>query len=190
MTANYRALVHTTSLLVPVLAEATSPPLTVVILCLMVVVYVAEEFLRLRGRHLPLASNFTIKMSRSNEKDHFITAPAFLAIGIILVLLVFPRSIAYASIVIVAVGDPLAGWVGGKFGRLHIGLKSLEGFAIGTLAAFSLTLFLVPASIGIIGSIVGMILELSGILDDNLTIPLGSGTVMYLATALLPHATA
>jgi dolichol kinase len=127
-------------------------------------------------------------MSRSNERNHFITPPVFLAVGIIFVLLVFPRTIAYASIGIVAVGDPLAAYVGGRFGRRHVGRKSLEGFAIGTLAAFALTLFLVPPSIGAIGSIAGMMLELAGVLDDNLTIPLGSGTAMYLATALLTHA--
>ena len=127
-------------------------------------------------------------MSRSNERNHFVTAPVFLAVGIILVLLIFPRNIAYASIVIVAVGDPLAAYVGGRFGRTHVGRKSLEGFAIGTFAAFALTLFLVPPSVGAIGSMVGMTLELAGILDDNLTIPLGSGTVMYLATIILAHA--
>ena len=190
MTVNYRALIHASSLLVLVLAEVTSIRLAVATLCLVVVVYVAEEFLRLGGKRLPLFYEFTMKMSRSNERNHFITPPVFLAVGVILVLLIFPRNIAYASITIVAVGDPLAAYAGGKFGRRHVGRKSLEGFAIGTFAAFALTLFLVPPSIGAIGSIVGMIVELAGNLDDNLTIPLSSGTAMYLTTALLAHAMA
>jgi len=188
LTANYRAVIHASSLLVLVLAELTSIRLAVAVLCLAVVLYVAEEFLRLGGRRLPWMSKFTMKMSRPNEMNHFITPPVFLAVGIILVLLIFPRSIAYASIAIVAVGDPLAAYAGGRFGRSHIGRKSLEGFAFGTLVAFALTLFLVPASVGAIGSIVGMIVELAGVLDDNLTIPVSSGTAMYLTTALLAHA--
>ena len=188
LTSNYRALIHASSLLVLVLAEATSTRLAVVALCLVVVVYVAEELLRLGGRRLPLFYELTMKMSRSNERNHFITPPVFLAVGIILVLLIFPRNIAYASITIVAVGDPIAAYVGGRLGRRHVGRKSLEGFAIGTFAAFALTLFLIPPSIGAIGSIAGMILELVGVLDDNLTIPLASGTAMYLATALLTRA--
>jgi dolichol kinase len=188
LTANYRALIHASSLLVLVLVEATSKRLAVATLCLVVVVYGAEEFLRLRGRRLPLFYELTVKMSRSNERKHFIAPPVFLAVGIILVLLIFPRNIAYASITIVAIGDPLAAYAGGKLGRRRVGRKSLEGFAIGTFAAFALTLFLVPPSIGAIGSIVGMIVELAGVLDDNLTIPLSSGTAMYLATALLAHA--
>lgn len=188
MTANYRALIHASSLLVLVLVEATTKRLAVATLCLVVVVYGAEEFLRLRGRRLPLFYELTMKMSRSNERKHFIAPPVFLAVGIILVLLIFPRNIAYTSITIVAIGDPLAAYAGGKLGRRHVGRKSLEGFAIGTFAAFALTLFLVPPNIGAIGSIVGMIVELAGVLDDNLTIPLSSGTAMYLATALLAHA--
>jgi dolichol kinase len=156
-------------------------------LCLVVAVYVAEELLRLRGKHLPFFSTFTMKMSRSNEKNHFITPPVFLAIGIIFVLILFPRNIAYASIAIVAVGDPIAAYVGGRFGRRHVGGKSLEGFTLGTFAAFAATLFLVPPSVGVIGSTVGMVLELAGVLDDNLTIPICSGAAMYFATALSAH---
>lgn len=190
MTVNYRALIHASSLLVLVFADVTSIRLAAATLCLVVVVYVAEECLRLGGRQVPLFHKLIKKLSRSNEKNHFITPPVFLALGIILVLLIFPKNIAYGSITIVAIGDPLAAYAGGKLGRRHIGRKSLEGFAIGTFAAFALTLFLVPPSIGAIGSIVGMIVELTGVLDDNLTIPVSSGTAMYLAMALLAHAIA
>lgn len=170
------------------MVEITSRRLTVAALCVVTSAYAAGEWQRLRGRSVPLLSRFTLKMSRSNETNHFITAPVFLSVGIILVLLIFPRNIAFASIANVAVGDPLAAYFGARFGRTHVGRKSLEGFAIGTCASFALTLFLVPPSIGVIGSVVGMILELAGVLDDNLTIPLGSGTAMYLATVLLIHA--
>jgi phytol kinase len=185
LTANCRAIVHALSLIVPIFAQVTCKRLTVATLCIVVIVYVAEEMLRLRGRYLPLLSEFTLKMSRSNEKEHFITPPVLLAIGIMFVLLLFPRSIAYSSIAIVAVGDPTAAYVGGRFGRRHVGSKSLEGFTFGTFAAFVLTLFLVPPGIGLIGSTAGMVLELTGVLDDNLTIPLGSAGAMYFATALL-----
>jgi len=190
LATSHRACIHACSILIPILVETTSRLLTMAALCVVTATYVAGELQRLRGRRVPLLSNFTLKLSRSNERNHFITPPVFLAVGIILVLLIFPRNIAYASIAIVAIGDPLAAYVGGRFGRRRVGRKSLEGFAIGTFAAFALTLFLVPPSIGAIGSIAGMILELAGVLDDNLTIPLGSGTAMYLATALLTHAAA
>ena len=155
----------------------------------MSVTYVAEEFLRLRGIHVPLISEFTLKMSRHGEADHFIAAPVILAFGIILVLLLFPRNIAYASIGIVAVGDPIAAYVGRRFGRRFVGRKTWEGFAAGTIVAFLSTLLIVQPIVGAVGSVAGMILELSGIPDDNLTITLASAMAMYLVTAfmMLPH---
>jgi dolichol kinase len=187
LAANYRALIHASSILVLVLVEVTSKALTLAALCMVTAAYVTEELLRLHGTCVPLISRFTLKMSRLNERNHFIARPVFLAVGIILVILLFPRNIAYASIAIVAIGDPVATCVGGEFGRRHFGRKSWEGFAAGTCAAFALTLFLVSPIVGAIGSIAGMILELTGILDDNVTIPLGSGIAMFLATALLAH---
>lgn len=185
LVAVYRGVVHASSILVPVLVEVSSKPLTLAALCIVTGVYVAEELLRLKGKTVPLISEFTVKMSRPDERGRFITRPVFLAVGIILVLLVFPRNIAYASIVVGGIGDPVAACVGEEFGRRHVGRKSLEGFAAGTSAAFATTLILVSPIVGAIGSIAGMILELTGILDDNLTIPLGSGTAMLLASTLL-----
>jgi dolichol kinase len=190
LAVDYRALVHASSILVPVLVEATSKPLTLAALCVVTVAYVAGELLRIRGRHVPLISSFTLKMSHPDERDHFIARPVFLAVGIILVLIIFPRNIAYASIAILAIGDPVAAHFGHHFGRRHVGRKSWEGFAAGTCAAYVVTLLVVSPIIGAVGSIVGMILELTGVLDDNLTIPLGSGAMMSLATVLLSQATA
>lgn len=185
MALNCRSLVHLSSILVPVLVEVTSKPLTLAALCGVTVGYVAEELLRLRGRPVPLISQFTLRMSRQDERSHFIAAPVFLAVGIILVLLLFPRNIAYASIVIVAIGDPVAAYVGGEHGRRRVVGKSWEGFAAGAFAAFLPSLVLLPPIVGAIGSITGMLLELIGGIDDNLTIPIGSGAVMFLISVLI-----
>jgi len=182
---SYRPLVHLSSILVPVLVEVASKPLILAVLCAVTLGYVAEEILRVGGTPVPIISRFTLRMSRQHERSHFITAPVFLAVGIILVLLLLPRNIAYASIVVVAVGDPVAAYVGGEHGRRRVGGKSLEGFAAGAFAAFLPTLMLVPPIVGAIGSIAGLLLELFGGLDDNLTIPIGSGAAMFLASALL-----
>lgn len=185
MAANFRPLVHVSSLLVPVFAEVISKPLTIVALCIVAAIYVSEELLRLKGRSLPLILSFTLRMSRPNERSHFIARPLYLALGVVLVLILLPRNVAYASIAIVAVGDPVAAYIGTRFGRMHVGSKSLEGFVAGTCASFAAALFLVSPVIAATGSIIGMLLELSGFLDDNLTIPVGSGIMMMLATTII-----
>ena len=185
MASVQRNLVHASALLVPVLVEATSKILIMAALSILTAVYVLEEFLRLRGRNLPLVTQFTLKMSRPNEKTHFITRPVYLAAGVILALLLFPKSIAFASIVIVGIGDPVAAYVGAKFGRKRIGGKTLEGFMAGSIAAFLATLFVIAPIIGAIGSIAGMLIEFAGIFDDNFTIPVGAGIAMIAASSLL-----
>lgn len=169
------------------MVEAGSELLTITALCAITVAYIVEEWLRLRGRRVPLISAFTLRMSRPDERDHLIARPIFLAAGIILALLLFPRNIAYASIIILAIGDPIAAYVGGRFGRRRVGSRSWEGFVAGTCAAYIPTVLIVSPILGVVGSVVGMLLELTGILDDNLTIPLGSGIAMFLATVLLKH---
>lgn len=185
LTPDYRPMVHVSSILIPVLVELTSKPLILAGLGAVTLAYVGQESLRLRGRHVPLISEFTLKMSRQDERSHFIAAPVFLALGVILSLILFPKDIAYSSIAIVAVGDPVAAYVGRKFGRRQIGGKTWEGFAAGTLTAFAPTLLLISPFIGAIGSVAGMILEMSGVLQDNLTVPIGSGIAMLLASMVL-----
>jgi dolichol kinase len=187
LAANHRAIIHASSILVPIIVETTTEFVTVAALCAITAAYIVEELLRLRGRCVPVISAFTLAMSRPDESDHLITSPIFLASGIILALILFPRNIAYASIAILAIGDPIAGYVGRKFGQRRVGSRSWEGFLAGTCAAFIPTVLIISPILGAIGSVVGMLLELTGILDDNLTIPLGSGVAILLATVLLQH---
>ena len=106
-------------------------PLPVSLLFVILVVYAIAELFRLQGRQVPAISEFTLAMSRPEERGHLIARPIFLAAGIILTLILFPRSIAYASITILAVGDPIAAYVGARFGRRYIRCKSWEGFVAG-----------------------------------------------------------
>ena len=176
---------HASAVLVPVLAEATARTLALILLALVTVGYTISELLRLSGVRLPLISAFTLKMCRGDESAGFVSRPIYLALGVILPLLLFPKTIAYASIAIVGIGDPVAAYVGGRFGRRRFGGKSLEGFIAGSVAAFLATLIVVAPILGVIGSIAGMLIELTGILDDNITIPLGAGVAMFAANSFL-----
>jgi dolichol kinase len=176
--------VHASALLIPFAAEAISKFAVLAVLAAVTVVYIVSEVLRLRGRQLPLITRFTLSMSRENEISGFVLAPVYLAIGVIFSLLVFPKNIAYASITIIAVGDPVASYVGGSLGRIQVRRKTLEGFAAGLIVSFVVALVWVPPYLALTGSAAGMLLELLGILDDNLTIPIGAGSAMLIASVL------
>ena len=184
LTSKLRSAVHASALLIPFVAEATSKFAVLTVLIATTVVYVLSEALRSRGKQLPLITRFTLSISREDEISHFVVAPVYLAIGVILSLLVFPKDIAYASITITAVGDPVASYVGRRLGRIRVKQKTLDGFAAGLIVSFAVALVWVPPYLALIGSVAGMLLELLGTFDDNLTIPIGAGLAMLIVSIL------
>ena len=181
-----RKLVHLSALLVPILTEVTSKTLVLTVMCVITIVYTLEELLRLKGRRLPIITSFTLRMSRPEETARFIIRPIYLAVGIILALVLFPTRIAYASICIVAVGDPVAAYVGRKVGRTPVRKKkTLEGLAAGFMASFLLASLIVYPVVALVGSAGAILMELLDIPDDNLTMPIAAGALMMLATLVV-----
>ena len=110
----------------------------------------------------------------------------YMAAASLIVFLFFDKEIAILALMYIAVGDPLAGVVGKRYGRLKIGSKSVEGtlaFAVGAggvgcaLIAAGLD---VPYWVALGGAGVGALVELlPSPVDDNLTVPTMSGVVMW-----------
>jgi dolichol kinase len=184
LASRFRTAMHASALLIPLIAEVTSESTVVVALVATTAAYILSEALRLRAKNVPLITRFTLVMSREDESSHLVVAPIYLAVGVVLSLLVFPKNIAYASITIVAVGDPVASFVGRRLGRIHVSQKTVEGFAGGLIVSFAAALLWVPPHLALVGSAAGMLFELLGLLDDNLTIPIGAGSVMLIAAIL------
>lgn len=82
--------------------------------------------------------------------------PLYLDAGVILALILVPLRIAYASVVIVAVGDPLAAYIEAKFGRRFVRrTKTLEGLIACLIVSFiSVSLFVDPVA-AVFGSLGG-----------------------------------
>ena len=184
LTSRLRSAVHASALLIPFVAEASSGLAVSAILLATTIVYVLEEMLRLRGKQLPLITRFTLLMSREDEIARFVVAPIYLAVGVVLSLLVFPKNIAYASITIAAIGDPVASYVGRRFGQIRVRQKTLEGFAAGFVVSFAVGLVWVPPYLALAGSVVGMLIELLGTVGDDLAIPIGAGLAMRVVNIL------
>ena len=181
-----RKAVHLLALVVPVLSELTSKSLVLVALSAVTIAYILAEVLRLKGRPLPIITPFTLKLSRPEERSTFIVRPAYLAIGIILALIIYPTTIAYASIVIGALGDTFAAFAGRKFGHRQLSKrKTVEGFAAGFAASFLAAALLVSPLIALIGAVGAMLMELLDLPDDNLTMPLAAGALMTLVSLVL-----
>jgi dolichol kinase len=114
-------------------------------------------------------------------------SPVHAFVGIILVSAFFPPLVAYASILVLALGDGVAGLIGQVAGKhpLRTGSrKSAEGSLAGFTASFTGCLFLIPMELAFVGALVGTITEAFLASDDNLVVPLSSALAIAVAKAL------
>jgi dolichol kinase len=163
-----------------------------ILLGLLFLITVLVEFLRLRV----LAFNRVFvrllgSMLKEAETKHPTGVGYFLG-GVSLCLLFFHVKVALASIVILAVGDPAASWVGQRWGRIRFGEKTLEGtasfwlFAMVAGVLFQGLWLGLPFVIFSIGALTGAVVECLPLrIDDNFTLPLATGLSMEMATKFL-----
>lgn len=87
-----------------------------------------------------------------------------------------------------SVGDIAAALIGQTFGRTKIGNKTIEG-SLGCLVVCALTAYgmnILPLSVSLFGAFMATIFEALPIeIDDNILIPLGSGTAMLIMSTLI-----
>ncbi len=121
-----------------------------------------------------------------------ITGATYVVVGALLTVAVFPRPIAIAVLLIQVVSDTAASLVGLRFGRTRFLGKSLAGSG-----AFFVTALLIlcaawpaPKEVQLLGAFVATLAEaLPAVrlgrfeLNDNLTIPLSTGTVLWVLQA-------
>jgi len=119
------------------------------------------------------------------------TGSSYFMIACLITVLAFPRHIAAPAILFLSLGDPAATVIGVWRGHIRLWDKSVEGHAacliicflvaillVGTLDELSLTVALAGAAIATFFQ------ALPRMLNDNLTIPLGSAACMRLTAFL------
>jgi dolichol kinase len=128
-------------------------------------------------------------MIRPREFRNHFTGATYVFMGAFLAIFFFPKEIAVTSLLFLTVGDPTACLVGLSVGRIRIyNHKTLEGgiaFVVGSVLA---TVWIggIPFWIKVVGAIVACCVEvLHRRIDDNVLIPLFSGTTMLALVELL-----
>jgi diacylglycerol kinase (CTP) len=110
--------------------------------------------------------------------------------GVALIILVYPRLVVILTLMLFAVADPLASYIGIRFGRDKlIGNKSLQGSLAALVACFVVALlfyisqglmqdrlFIACLLTGLIGA--GSELIPVGKLDDNFVFPVATATLL------------
>lgn len=125
---------------------------------------------------------------RSHEKQGAITGATYYLIGVFLCIVIFDKLVAITCILFIILGDTAAALVGKRWGRTKlIGNKSLEGSAACFIVCGVITLPLINPIVGITGAFFATLTELLPLrIDDNLTVPLISGTIMQLMINYFP----
>jgi diacylglycerol kinase (CTP) len=155
-------------------------------------IFVSLDILRHSFAHL---NDVLFSVFRPLMREHERTRPAgtsYLLIGTTLIIFLFSKDVVSLSLLFLAVADPLASFVGLKYGKDKIvGTKSLQG----TVAAFFACLVIAASYfffnnlmteriliVSLLAGLIGAISELLPIwkLDDNFTFPVLSSSLLWL----------
>jgi undecaprenyl-diphosphatase len=141
-------------------------------------------------RNIPVISSILTYFDRPRDRKFPGRGAFYLLLGIFLSIIIFPVKIAYASILILAVGDSLNHLF---FDRAPKKLnlpwnrkKSLLGLTLGIMAGTFAAQFFVPIYAALLASMVSLVVETFYIklgnifIDDNILVPLIAGAVLMV----------
>ncbi len=178
-----RKIVHLISLAIPIGYTLTSKETAIIVLAALAGAFLSVDLLR---RYHPGVSSLFGKyiigtVLREKEKSTLMGSTYFL-IASVLVIILFPQSIAIVSLLILIISDTCAAWVGKGIGRVPIFGKTLEG-SLAFLFSALLIVWLTPGLNRLSGSVAALgatVVELLPThIDDNLSIPLVAGAIMF-----------
>lgn len=107
-------------------------------------------------------------------------------VGVIIAVLAFSPAVAQASILVLALGDPAASYVGRRWGTLRIGDGSVEGTTVFFLVALAVLWAFFSPAYAALGAVLATVVErIPWRLDDNLTLPVGTGLALALLSRVL-----
>jgi len=187
-----RKSIHLASLLIPIAYYFTS---TKIALEILIPVTLFSLLLDVSRFYLPFLENFFNKvfgfMMRAHEKDKTkknLSGATYVFISAVFSIAVFPKPIFLLAFPVLILCDTAAALLGRRFGKHKFLSKSLEGtvsfFIVGCLIVFAtpkLSNSFAEYLIAYLAIAVGAIVEniSSGWADDNLTIPISVGFVLW-----------
>jgi len=145
----------------------------------------AGDLIRLR---VPVLNRIFFTVFRSlaspREAEKVASSTWFMA-GCFAAVALFPREIAVASILVLALADAAASYFGRLWGRRPWGSGSVEGSAIFFLVALATLLLMVPPLPAVAAAMVATWAErIPWKVDDNLSVPLVTGAVLWAAVVI------
>ncbi len=183
--------IHFTSLSIPIIYYYIERDLALAILVPITLAFLSVDLLRYY--HTPTANLFYKVfgfMLRKHEQDgnsKRLNGATNVLIAASLCVIIFPKLIVLTAFPILIISDSVAALFGRRFGKRKFMQKSVEGSTAFFLFALAVLFFTPKISggideylIGAIAAFVGTVVEAgSWKIDDNLSIPLSVGVVMW-----------
>lgn len=153
-------------------------------------VFVPADVVRLYNPELNrVLTRWFRPIMRKNELDKP-AGTTYLLTGVIFIGIIFPQEIVGLSLLFLAFADPIASYVGIRYGRDKIfGHKSVQGFMAAFFVCFAATfifLYLKNVSdyiltVSLIAALIGALAELVPVakIDDNFTMPVISSIGLF-----------
>lgn len=191
--------IHFCSLSIPIVYYFISKQLALTLLLPLTLVFAAVDLLRYY--HQPTREWFyktfgwLLRQHETDETQKRMNGATFVLLSAVISVLLFPKVIVITSFSILIICDMSAALIGKRFGRHKFFNKSFEGSLAFFISGLLVVLFTPKVSnrieeyvIGFVGAFVGAIIEALPLkIDDNLSIPLSVGIVLWaLYYVILP----
>lgn len=179
-----RQLIHASGVFIVVLSYFISPN-SLILVAALVLLLVVLLFELDKKYQIPFFSYIFRLCKRRDDERGFI----YFFLGIILTLIIFKFNmpVANAAILILLFGDSASTIIGRRYGKIKIPLskdKTVEGSLAFFVVGLTLAITQVPLLPAFLGALSGALAEAYSPVDDNIPIPLVSGTVMALAVMI------
>jgi dolichol kinase len=192
-----RKSIHLCSLSIPTIYFFISKQLALEILVPLFLAFLVVDLARFY--HKPVQSWFyrwfgwLLRKHETDQSTKRLTGATNILFSAIVCIILFPKIITINAFAILIISDITSALFGRRFGKRKFFQKSLEG-AMAFFVSATVVVFLAPKVqglameyvIGIIAAAVGAVVEAaSTTIDDNISVPLAIGTLMWALYALL-----
>ncbi len=187
-----RKSIHLTSLSIPVIYYFITRELALTILIPLTLFFLVADLVRYLSpavaRLFYIVFGFLLREHERDTKKKNLNGATYVLISAVACVLIFPKVFFVTAFAVLIISDSSAALIGRKFGKHKFLSKSLEGTTaffisgcIVVLAAPKITGNLWEYIVGFVAVFIGAIVEniSYGYADDNLTIPLSIGFVMW-----------
>jgi dolichol kinase len=193
-----RKLIHLCSLSIPIIYYFISKHDAIIILSILaftaLFIDIGRYFSPSLGKIFYRLFGFILRKHEVDSRKKNLNGATYVLISALLCVIIFPKVIFITGFTVLIISDSMAALVGRKFGKHKFLAKSLEGtlaFLISAIIAVFFTPKIIGSSteylIAIIAVAIGAIVEniSFGFADDNLSIPLSIGIVMWILYMLI-----